>query len=666
MHIKNKSVGTLIFTLFISGVLYSQHDRNILDEIPPTPQMYSRVMQMSNPTELQFDTIWAVTQNYNKINMDTMLKLAEHAVSITQKTKTRTHYGKALFLKGKTLMENKIDWDGGLSLINQSIEILKSEKQTATLNIIESRLGSCFMSVNQLEEGLKHYLKSLDWAKVTKDSALLLIEPMIGVGAIYYKLGSFEKASEMMGEAIKTMEATKFDLNLGAAYANQARILRKNGLKYEAMAELQGNDPVIYRDSAQMNFQKGLENASKGLEFAKKKQNPSEMVAMTLTVADLKNNLGDYKTALRMVKEIQPMVKKVAWPQFLANYHLTLSQSQRNLGLIAEAEQNAEAGYDIVKKNKGAGDMGIYEEELYKVYKANGKTQLALEMLEIIQKRQKQKQEESVQKAIVDAETKYKTAEKEKEILELAIANEKISKQRNYTIMGGLLLGIFGFWGYRFNKVKKDRNDKMAFAEALIFAQEEERKRIGRDLHDGIGQTLLLIKKQMDNNIGATLENKQMISDTLNEVRSISQDLHPFQLDKFGLTATINDMVLKIEQSTDLFITREIDDIDGMLDQKSEIHLYRTIQEALSNIIKHAGASAAKISMHNKADKILVSILDNGKGFDLELAVLTSKSLGIRTMHERISAIGGKLKIEKGETSGTQVNIILPKSKNKS
>jgi signal transduction histidine kinase len=666
MHIKNKFVGTLIFTLFISGVLYSQHDRNILDEIPPTPQMYSRVMQMSNPTELQFDTIWAVTQNYNKINMDTMLKLAEHAVSITQKTKTRTHYGKALFLKGKTLMENKIDWDGGLSLINQSIEILKSEKQTATLNIIESRLGSCFMSVNQLEEGLKHYLKSLDWAKVTKDSALLLIEPMIGVGAIYYKLGSFEKASEMMGEAIKTMEATKFDLNLGAAYANQARILRKNGLKYEAMAELQGNDPVIYRDSAQMNFQKGLENASKGLEFAKKKQNPSEMVAMTLTVADLKNNLGDYKTALRMVKEIQPMVKKVAWPQFLANYHLTLSQSQRNLGLIAEAEQNAEAGYDIVKKNKGAGDMGIYEEELYKVYKANGKTQLALEMLEIIQKRQKQKQEESVQKAIVDAETKYKTAEKEKEILELAIANEKISKQRNYTIMGGLLLGIFGFWGYRFNKVKKDRNDKMAFAEALIFAQEEERKRIGRDLHDGIGQTLLLIKKQMDNNIGATLENKQMISDTLNEVRSISQDLHPFQLDKFGLTATINDMVLKIEQSTDLFITREIDDIDGMLDQKSEIHLYRTIQEALSNIIKHAGASAAKISMHNKADKILVSILDNGKGFDLELAVLTSKSLGIRTMHERISAIGGKLKIEKGETSGTQVNIILPKSKNKS
>jgi signal transduction histidine kinase len=122
-------------------------------------------------------------------------------------------------------------------------------------------------------------------------------------------------------------------------------------------------------------------------------------------------------------------------------------------------------------------------------------------------------------------------------------------------------------------------------------------------------------------------------------------------------------MVLKVEQSTDLFITREIDDIDNILDPKSEIHLYRAIQEALSNIVKHAEATAAKVSIKNMADKIMISILDNGKGFDLELAVATSKSLGIRTMHERISAIGGKLKIEKGEASGTHIHISIPKSK---
>ncbi len=298
------------------------------------------------------------------------------------------------------------------------------------------------------------------------------------------------------------------------------------------------------------------------------------------------------------------------------------------------------------------------------IHKAMGRADLALPFLESAMERLKNKIGNDTKQAIADAETKYQTAEKEKEILELAIANDRISKQRNLVMGGGIILGLLGFFGYRLNKVNKDRNDKKAFAEALIFAQEEERKRIGRDLHDGIGQSLLLIKKQMDNTAGVTLENQQMITATLEEVRSISQDLHPFQLDKFGLTATISDMVLKIEQSTDLFITREIDDIDNMLDPKSEIHLYRTIQEALSNIVKHAGATAAKISVNNRPDNIQVSILDNGKGFDLELAVVTSKSLGIRTMHERISAIGGKLKIEKGEASGTQVNITVSKSKN--
>ena len=204
----------------------------------------------------------------------------------------------------------------------------------------------------------------------------------------------------------------------------------------------------------------------------------------------------------------------------------------------------------------------------------------------------------------------------------------------------------------------------MEFAEAIIFAQEEERKRIARDLHDGIGQSLLLIKKQLDSTHGVTVENHQLINNTLEEVRSISRDLHPFQLEKFGLTSTINEMIMKIEQSTNLFITREIDTVDHVLDSKAEIHLFRTIQEAFNNIVKHSGATAAKVSIKNLADKIQVSILDNGKGFDLELAIIGSKSLGIRTMHERISAIGGKIKIDKGETSGTQVNITIPKKKN--
>ena len=211
-------------------------------------------------------------------------------------------------------------------------------------------------------------------------------------------------------------------------------------------------------------------------------------------------------------------------------------------------------------------------------------------------------------------------------------------------------------------KIRREKNDRKAFAEALIFAQEEERKRIARDLHDGVGQSLLLIKKQMSSTHEVTVENQQMISDTLEEVRTISRDLHPFQLEKFGLTNSINDVIEKVERSTDLFISREIINIDESVLKKNQIHIYRAIQEALSNIVKHAEATAAKVSIVEKGNELIMKIMDNGKGYDHELAIVKLKSLGLRTMHERISSIGGRLKIEKNIPSGTILTFTIPKN----
>ncbi|MBX2873764.1 MAG: hypothetical protein KTR30_16735 [Saprospiraceae bacterium] len=226
----------------------------------------------------------------------------------------------------------------------------------------------------------------------------------------------------------------------------------------------------------------------------------------------------------------------------------------------------------------------------------------------------------------------------------------------------GLLLSalLYGFIQSRLNKLRKERNDKKAFAEALIVAQEEEKKRIARDLHDGIGQSLLLIKKQMEKTAATSQENQRLIASTLEEVRAISQDLHPFQLEKFGLTSTIVTSLEKIEKSTNLFITHAIENIDKKLSAKAEINLYRTIQEAMSNIVKHAEASAAKITVSLLSNKILVIIQDNGKGFDTEIALATSKSLGLRTMHERIVFIGGTLSIKTRGQKGTLVEIQVP------
>lgn len=650
----------IVFCLFASATAYSQSIRDKWQEMPATPTSFGWVMRMDTPTAPQFDTVWNVVQQYCAANPDTCLLLTNHAVKITKNHKTKRLYGDALYLHGKAVIEK--DPAAGLELLLLAREILKNEKDSYTPAILEGFLGLHYSRSKQFEKAIEHQLNALELAKAKKDTANF-VRPLMAIGGIYFQLGSLDKAQQYIGEAIKMLEASHAEESLPTALSNQAMIFQKIGNRFQAMADTSGTNAGLFRDSAVMNYNLGLTVATKGLILAKKQAVPTSILTLLNTISSFKNSLQDYKAAEIMGKEALQMAEKLRIPFFLVNSHINLSVSQRNLGNYTEALLHATAAQDIVEKDVRAGKLESIEEELIKIYKATGRADLALPLLEKAMERLKNNRSMDTKKAIAEAEAKYQAAEKEKKILELAVANEKMSKQRNYALFGGFILTLLVFLGYRFNKVQKDRNDKKAFAEALIFAQEEERKRIGRDLHDGIGQSLLLIKKLMDNTIGVTLENQKMIATTLEEVRSLSHDLHPFQLDKFGLTATISDMVLKVEHSTDLFITREIDDIDNILDPKSEIHLYRAIQEALSNVVKHAEATAAKVSIKNMADKIMVSILDNGKGFDLELAVATSKSLGIRTMHERISAIGGKLKIEKGEASGTHIHVSIPKSK---
>ena len=247
-------------------------------------------------------------------------------------------------------------------------------------------------------------------------------------------------------------------------------------------------------------------------------------------------------------------------------------------------------------------------------------------------------------KAIAEIDAQYQLVKKEKKIIELGITNTKTERQRNAITLGALLLSIFAFLTFIFVKARRERNDKIQFTEALISAQEEERKRISRDLHDGVGQSLLLMKRQMVSNHEVTIENQQMISDTLEEVRTISRDLHPFQLEKFGITASINNVIEKVERSTELFISKEIINIDAFILKRNQIHVFRAIQEGLNNIIKHAEATAARITIVEKGTELVMKIADNGKGYDHGSALIKSKSLGLRTMQERISSIGGRLK----------------------
>jgi len=195
------------------------------------------------------------------------------------------------------------------------------------------------------------------------------------------------------------------------------------------------------------------------------------------------------------------------------------------------------------------------------------------------------------------------------------------------------------------------------YSHNLINEQEKERAHIARELHDSIGQKLMLLSKQTKN-----LENEHMgniATSALDEIRSISRGLHPSNLERLGFTEAINVLVYDINSSTDLFFTDHIDNIDNVLSKESELHLYRIIQESLSNIVKHSDAKAVILKVDNEIENVKVVVSDNGKGFDFETQ-FKKMSLGLKTLFERAKIMKAEISFNSNKEKGTEMTLTIP------
>jgi PAS domain S-box-containing protein len=209
----------------------------------------------------------------------------------------------------------------------------------------------------------------------------------------------------------------------------------------------------------------------------------------------------------------------------------------------------------------------------------------------------------------------------------------------------------------------------------LIKAQETERERIARDLHDRVAQDLstsriiceTLFDKQTD--VSDEVHKRvSMLSDmlqrTIQNIRDIAYDLRPPILDQLGLVRAVFHYCEEFSETVSIpvdFHSAGIDQLDLNLDIK--INLYRLIQEAMNNIRKHAGATLVRINMVASFPNILIRITDNGKGFDIKKHKnfeLNPKHMGLRSMEERVSLLKGTMDIQSKPGSGTRILIEIP------
>jgi len=142
-------------------------------------------------------------------------------------------------------------------------------------------------------------------------------------------------------------------------------------------------------------------------------------------------------------------------------------------------------------------------------------------------------------------------------------------------------------------------------------------------------------------------------------VRSISRGLYPAMLKQLGLTESIEQLVLELDENTNIFFSSEVEPIDDFFDEENALNFYRFIQESLNNAIKHAQAKAISISIVKLKNQISVAINDNGIGFNVN-DMENKNSLGLKTLSERIQILKGKLKIDSQIDAGTTISAIIP------
>jgi PAS domain S-box-containing protein len=222
-------------------------------------------------------------------------------------------------------------------------------------------------------------------------------------------------------------------------------------------------------------------------------------------------------------------------------------------------------------------------------------------------------------------------------------------------------------------RLKASERELRALSSQLIAAQENERKRIANELHDGIGQRLSAIKFTVEDvlrseaDLGHTAQAERLgsiverIRDSIEEIRRVSMDLRPSILDDLGLVATLGWFCREFGQVYQgIHISKDVAVNEADIPELLKVVIFRITQEAVHNIAKHAGANNVSLQLTHQDDCLELSIQDDGKGFDYVQTAAVGSGLGLKSMRERAELTGGRFSIDSHPRRGTALSVLWP------
>jgi signal transduction histidine kinase len=236
------------------------------------------------------------------------------------------------------------------------------------------------------------------------------------------------------------------------------------------------------------------------------------------------------------------------------------------------------------------------------------------------------------------------------------------------TLAGASAVCLLAFgYAHRVRQLRGAETAQRAFSRQLMVSQESERKRIAAELHDGLGQHLVVIKnlalmlrEQAGDGMRERIDGiSSASSQALNEVREISRNLRPYYLDRFGLTKSLEALVSTAEAASTIEFTADIVNIDDVFPKDVQINVYRAVQESVNNVLKHSNATAATVTVRRSGSQVQIVIEDNGVGFaaEAETVRVGRVGFGLIGITERVMLVGGRAQFDATPDRGTRVSL---------
>jgi signal transduction histidine kinase len=611
------------------------------------------VLNKSNLSFKDLPVILKFCEENRSYSYDTLNHYASIATALAQQTNDKELKAKATyFIALGYYRKNRLDTSLQIADSVLSSFIAKDKNGDIIRNRLKILKASSFLKQNKHKLAADMFYQVIGDAEKSGDT-IGKIKGLNGQGWVQMEMGQLETAKEWFHKGIHVTRSRLDSLQTCIMYTNLASCCG-------ALGQL---------DSAKYYVEKGIAMAREYEDL------PVQANGLNI-LADYYIERKDFDKALTCIKESAEIRKQIGDPFFVVSDMAQLSYLLAKTGRHHEAMSIINKAIDYAIQNKIESKLPllyqVLSQNLYDKKDFKGSTDALFKLLSL----QDSIYNKASAQSLADMQVKYETSQKEKTIQ----AQQYELSRKNYFLIGSIALSILIILlailiirnrqhkqEVRLQKIILEQQD--AAAKSIVVAEENERKRIASDLHDGLGQMLTAARFNL-NGISDSMaflpEQEKLIfekavkllDESCIEVRNVSHSIMPNALMKSGLGNAVKDFIDKIRNTT-LQIALSTTGINGNIDGNVEIMIYRIIQECVNNALKHSGATKLDISLNNDADGLNLTVEDNGKGFD-PFAISLEKGIGMKNIRTRTHYLKGTIDIDSRPGQGTLIAIHIP------